>query len=213
MAMTPVDFPTKPPKGAVLLFTGDPAQIGANWTERYAPQTPAKWPVDKKGVATPEGHDITSRQSFGDCYLHAEFMIPKPGASKPAHGGNAGFALQGRYEIQVFDSYGKAPESHGSGALYSQKAALVNASKPAGEWQTYDIIFRAPRFGADGAVTEQAHATVFQNGILVQNNEAFTGPTGIQYSEYKGEAKTGPIVVQGNHDPIPIRNVWVVPYN
>ena len=96
--------------------------------------------------------------------------------------------------------------------MYSQKAATRNASRRPGEWQTYDIIFRAPRFdAATKQVTEKPRATIFHNGVLVQNNAEFTGMTGIQYGEYKAMAPTGPLVLQGDHDAVQFRNVWVVP--
>ena len=166
-----------------------------------------------KGVAVPkEKSDITTKQEFGDCYLHVEFRTPVYPASDPNPGhGNSGVGLQGRYEIQILSDAGKEPGKSGSASLYSQKASRVNVSKKPGEWQTYDIIFRAPRFDESGAVVEKPRATVFHNGVLVQNNEEFTGMTGIQYSEYKEMTKTGPIILQGDHDPVQFRNIWVVP--
>lgn len=199
-----LSLPTRPPKGAVVLFAGKQSDMTDNWYARRS-KDPAGWTVDAQGVATPNKRDITSKQEFGDCIVHVEFRCPTEG------GGNSGVGLQGRYEVQILNSYGKQPEAHECGAFYSQKPPITNACKPAGEWQTYDIIFRAPRFGNDGKVIEKARATVFQNGVLVQNNEEFNGPTGIQYEENKGEVKTGPLVLQGDHDPVQFRNVWVVP--
>jgi hypothetical protein len=203
-------LPSAPPKGAVVLFSGKPEELHDLWYRRYSKESPV-WTVEK-GIATPQRSDITSRQEFGDQFVHVEFRCPADENGNQRGGGNAGVGLQGRYEIQIYGDYGHAPEATGAGALYNQTAARVNASKKAGEWQTYDILFRAPRFDADGKVIEPARATVFQNGILVQNNEAFHGPTGIQYSEYRTEAKTGPLVLQGDHDPVQYRNVWVVPF-
>lgn len=199
----------KAPKGAVILFSGKPDEMTNNWYKRYSTM-PADWSVNEKGVASPKKDDITSKQEFGDCYVHAEFKTPVDANGKTIGEGNSGVGLQGRYEVQILDSYGKAPEEHGCGALYSQKKPIVTASKKPGEWQTYDIIFRAPRFDANGQVIEKPRATVFQNGVLVQNNEEFTGMTGIQYGEYKEMVKTGPLVLQGDHDPVDFRNVWVV---
>jgi hypothetical protein len=87
----------------------------------------------------------------------------------------------------------------------------VIASKPAGKWQTYDIFFRAPRFDAKGKLVENARATVYQNGALIHQDAEFKGPTGIQYEQYKTEAAKGPIVLQGDHDAVQFRNVWIVP--
>jgi hypothetical protein len=194
----------KPPEGAVVLFGGKAEQMRDNWYARRSTQ-PAGWTVDDKGVATPNHRDINSKQEFGDCYLHVEFCEPLKGS------GNSGVGMQGRYEIQILNSCGKKPESHECGAFYGQTPPKVIASKPAGEWQTYDIFFRAPRFDAAGKVVEQARATVYQNGIVLHQDEEFKGPTGIQYEQFKGEAAKGPIVLQGDHETVQFRNVWIVP--
>lgn len=197
-------LPTKPPQGAIVLYSGKAEDLRNHWTRRNSADAPT-WTVEN-GAATPRGRtDITSKQQFGDHYLHVEFRTPEKGDT------NAGVGLQGRYEIQILGDHGQEPRAHGSGSLYSQKPPRVNASKPNGEWQSYDILFRAPRFDAEGKVTEPARATVFQNGILVQNNEEFRGPTGIQYGEFRDQAPTGPIVLQGDHGPVQFRNIWVVP--
>jgi hypothetical protein len=198
---------TMPPDAAIILFGGKAEQMRDNWNSRRT-KDPAGWTVDVDGVATPNKKDISSKQEFGDCYLHAEFKEPMTGH------GNSGVGMQGRYEVQILNSHGKAKPTAGDcGAFYSQTPPKVNASKPAGEWQTYDIFFRAPRFGADGKVTENARATVYHNGTLVQENQEFKGPTGIQYEQYKGEVAKGPVVLQGDHDTVQFRNVWVVPAN
>lgn len=209
-AAAPVAFtiPTQPPAGAISLFSGSADDLRTKWYKRYSTD-PANWTAEN-GVATPQRSDITSRQEFGDSYVHVEFREPVDASGRQLGHGNSGVGLQGRYEVQILGDYGEKPEAHGCGALYSQKAPIVNASKKAGEWQTFDIIFRAPRFDASGQVTEKPRATVFQNGVLVQNNEEFTGMTGIQYGEYKTMAKTGPLVLQGDHDPVQFRNVWIV---
>jgi hypothetical protein len=207
-----------PPEGAVVLLPakGDAASaLKVNWYKRYTTDAP-EWVVEKDGSVHPTKaakYDLTSRSEFGDCYLHVEFKTPEGETGGiAAGGGNAGVSFLGRHEIQILNDWGKpGTESHGCAALYSQKAALVNACKKPGEWQTYDIVFRAPRFGADGKATEMPRATVFLNGVLVQNNEAFTGMTGIQYGQYKEMAATGPISLQGDHDPVTFRNLWVVP--
>ena len=195
----------KPPEGAIVLFDGKPDHMRDNWYARRTTK-PAAWAVDDKGVATPNKSDITSKQEFGDCYLHVEFCEPLKG------GGNSGVGMQGRYEIQILNSYGnKNPGAGDCGAFYSQTPPKTNASKPAGQWQTFDIFFRAPRFDDKGKLVEKARATVYQNGTLVQENAEFKGPTGIQYGDFKGEVPKGPVVLQGDHDPVQFRNVWVVP--
>jgi hypothetical protein len=194
----------KPPEGAIVLFGGKAEQMRDNWYARRSTD-PAGWTVDDKGVATPNRRDISSKQEFGDCYLHVEFCEPLTSS------GNSGVGMEGRYEIQILNSYGKQPEAHECGAFYSQTPPKVIASKPAGEWQTYDIFFRAPRFDANGKLVEKARATVYQNGILIHEDAEIQGPTGIQYEQYKGEVPKGPIVLQGDHDTVQFRNVWIVP--
>jgi hypothetical protein len=198
------------PPGAITLYSGKAEDLTANWYQRGSQSAP-NWTVSGDGIATPRGSDITSKQEFGDCYLHVEFRTPADASGNPVSGGNSGVGLQGRYEAQILNSYGRQPRANGCGSLYSQKAPRVNASKKAGEWQSFDIVFRAPRLDASGQVTEQPRLTLFQNGALVQNNESFNGPTGIQYDEFKGQPATGPLVLQGDHDPVQFRNVWIIP--
>ncbi len=210
----PLALPTQPPRGATVLLGGTGAtatkRLRENWYRRYTTQ-PGDWAIAPDGTCTPQKSDLTSRQEFGDCYLHAEFRTPAPAPGKPGTDGNSGIGFQGRYEVQILGDYGTTPKKHGSAALYSQTASAINASKPAGEWQTYDILFRAPRFDAEGKVSENPRVTVFHNGIPVQNNAAFTGMTGIQYGEYKEMTKTGPLVLQGDHDAVQYRNLWIIP--
>jgi hypothetical protein len=198
------------PTGAISLYSGKADDLRANWYRRGT-QSPPNWSVSGDGIATPRGADITSKQEFGDCYLHVEFRTPADARGNPVSSGNSGVGLQGRYEIQILSSYGSRPEAHGCGALYSQKAPRLNASKRAGEWQSFDLIFRAPRLDANGQVSEQPRVTLFQNGVLIQNNESFNGPTGIQYGDFRGQPKTGPLVLQGDHDPVQFRSIWIVP--
>jgi hypothetical protein len=197
------------PKGATILFAGRGDDIAANWQKRDG-SGPSAWKVEG-GAMTPVQGDIATKAEFGDCYLHVEFRPTVDGEGKTRGHGNAGVGLQGRYEVQILDSFGAKLEAGSCGAFYSQKAAKVNACKKAGEWQSFDMVFRAPRLNDQGQVTEKARATVFQNGVLIHNNEEFAGPTGIQYGQFKGEAALGPIILQGDHDPVEFRNIWVVP--
>ncbi len=156
-------------------------------------------------MATPNHRDISSKKEFGDCYLHVEFREPLTSS------GNSGVGMEGRYEIQILNSYGKQPESHECGGIYSEIPPKVIASKPVGEWQTYDIFFRALRFDDAGKLTEKARVTAYQNGTLIHEDQEIPGPTGIQYEQYKGEVPKGPIVLQGDHDTVQFRNVWILP--
>ncbi|MFM7321517.1 MAG: DUF1080 domain-containing protein [Armatimonadota bacterium] len=202
-APPPVAISSAPPKGALVLFDGTEATFKNFWHKRGTKEA-AGWTVGADGSITPNKTDIKSTVELGDFFLHVEFKCPT------GHG-NAGVGLQGRYEVQIYNSAGQKPEDTNAGAFYSQKPASVDASKPAGEWQSYDIVFRAPRLDAAGKVVEQARATVFQNGVLIHANNEFKGPTGIQYGDYKDVAKMGPIVLQGDHDAVQYRNIWVIP--
>jgi len=156
--------------------------------------------------------NLFSNYEHGDCQIHVEFNVSK--------GSNSGIYVMGRYEVQILDSYGKADlGEHDCGAIYQRwkdgkgyegHPPKVNACKPPGEWQTYDITFRAPRFNAAG---EKIHNAVFvkviQNGQLVQENVEVTGPT--RGSTFEKEAPTGPIALQGDHGPVAFRNMKFTP--
>jgi hypothetical protein len=154
--------------------------------------------------------DVLSKDEFGDCELHVEFMVPK--------GSNSGVYLMGRYEIQVFDSWGvEKPEHSDCGGIYQRwkddkgyegRPPRVNASKKPGEWQSFDITFKAPRFDASGKKTENAKfVKVVHNGKVVHENESLSGPT--RASHWEDEKPTGPIMLQGDHGPVAFRNIKV----
>jgi hypothetical protein len=164
----------------------------------------------KKGVLlrsadVDHGCDIYSDKQFGDCKVHAEFMIPK--------GSNSGLYLMGRYEVQIFDSFGKPDDqlkATDCGAIYNVAAPTTNAEKSPGEWQSYDIIFRAPRFDAAGNKTENARfVNVTLNKTQIQKDVEVKGPTGGQID--KQEKPTGPIMLQGNHGIVAFRTIRVTP--
>lgn len=159
---------------------------------------------------------LVSKQSYGDQYVHAEFQLPK--------GSNSGVYVQGRYEIQIFDSYGKADseltfaDAGGVYQRYDEKTqkgwegvpAKVNALRPPGVWNTYDILFRAPRFANGKKVSDAMFEEVRVNGVVVQTNVRVTGPT--RAPMFADEAATGPLMLQGDHGPVTFRNVWVAPH-
>ena len=147
------------------------------------------------------GTDLLTEQLFGDCELHIEFKVPERS--------NSGVFLQGRYEIQVMDSYGRPPSVGGCGALYNQVAPLVNASKPAGEWQSFDVIFHQPRINASGRVTKRARMTVYHNGQRIIDNAELKGQTGGPMR--RGEKTPGPLLLQGDHGTVWYRNVRIRP--
>ena len=194
----------EPPEGAVVLFGGKAEQLRDNWYSRRSTNPPG-WTVDDKGVATPNHRDISSKKEFGDCYLHAEFREPLTGS------GNSGVGMEGRYEIQILNSYGKQPESHECGGIYSEIPPKVIASKPVGQMADVRHLLPAPQIDAAGKLNEKARVTVYQNGILIHEDQEIPKPTGIQYEQYKGEVPKGPIVLQGDHDTVQFRNVWILP--
>jgi hypothetical protein len=155
--------------------------------------------------------NLTSKIEHGDCELHVEFCVPK--------GSNSGVYVMGRYEVQVLDSFGKATvNEHDCGAIYERwkdgkgfegHAPRLNASMAPGEWQSFDIVFRAPRFDAAGAKTANARfIKVMHNGQVIHENVEVTGPT--RGSRFEQEAPTGPIVLQGDHGPVAFRNLRIV---
>lgn len=197
----------KKPENAVVLFDGKDL---SNWQTRSGGS--AGWEV-ADGVITVvrgTGGDIVTKEKFADFMLHLEFMEPDMPEAKGQGKGNSGVYLQGRYEIQVLDSYGiEVPGMGDCGAVYDQFAPLVNACKPPLQWQTYDIVFRAARLDDSGQVIDQARVTLLQNGVVIHNNVEVKGPTGGAMDDKVGEP--GPLLLQDHGNPVKYRNIWIVP--
>ncbi|PYR80056.1 MAG: DUF1080 domain-containing protein [Acidobacteria bacterium] len=201
------DAAGKPPADAVVLFDG--ASLD-KWESGKG--GPAKWNVANGYFEVVKGAgEIQTKQGFGDCQLHVEWAAPAPPQGEGQDRGNSGVFLMGLYEIQVLDSYQSRTYADGqASAVYGQSPPLVNASRPPGQWQTYDIVFHAPRFGADGAVTRPARVTVLHNGVLVQDNFELSGPTANQQRPpYKAHADKLPIHLQDHGHPVRFRNIWI----
>ena len=197
-----------PPKGAVLLLENSRNHFTQVWTSKDGGAS--NWKC-KGGVFTASGDDIVTKEKYTDCQLHVEFKVPYLPSRKGQGRGNSGVKLQGRYEVQILDSYGKeTPDKGDCGGIYDQVPPLVNACKPPKEWQTYDITFRAPRVGADGRITEPARVTVIQNGLVVQNNTSIAGPTGDHPYDREVD-KPGPLLLQFHGSAVEFRNVWIMP--
>jgi len=194
-----------PPPNAVVLFNGHDV---SNWRTRAG--EPAGWAV-ADGVMTVirATGDIVSAETYTDAFIHLEFRCPDmPDATGQAKG-NSGVFLQGRYEIQVLDSYGwEAPGLGDCGGIYNQFAPLVNACKPALEWQAYDIIFRAARLDDAGNVLANARITLLHNGIVTHNNVETLGVTGGAINEDIGTP--GPLLLQDHGDSVSYQNIWLV---
>ena len=161
-----------------------------------------------------EGHgDLYSRQEFGDVQVHVEFCEPTPPKGHGQGRGNSGVFLMGQYELQVLDSYQNPTYPDGqAGAIYGQQPPQVNASRPPGEWQTYDIVFTPARYAADGTQQAPPYETVFHNGVLVQNHTAIIGPTmHAALAKPIHTGPTGPLKLQDHHNAVRYRNIWVRP--
>ena len=154
---------------------------------------------------------ILSREEFGDCQLHLEFASPVPPRSQDQGRGNSGVMFFGRYEIQVLDSYDNLTYADGqAAAIYGQYPPLVNASRPAGQWQSYDILFTAPRFKEDGSLESPAYATVLHNGVVVHNHTALLGPMIFRgLPKYSPHGPKGSLLLQDHGNPVRFRNIWV----
>jgi len=192
-----------PPANAVVLFDGTDMSHWHGFDGK-----PVPWVV-ADGAATVRGGYAIANETHGDAYLHVEFKEPY---MPEAHGqgrGNSGVFAQGRYEIQVLDSYGKEELGKGDcAALYGQFAALVNACRPPDEWQTFDIIFRQARLDAEGKIAEQTRITLLHNGIVVHNNVATPIIGG---AIDPNEGTPGPLMLQDHGCPLQYRNIWFVP--
>lgn len=197
----------KPPKDAVVLFDG--SNLDA-W--KSADGGPARWKTADGAMETvPGAGAIETKAKFGDVQLHVEWSAPSPPHGKGQDRGNSGVFLMGRFEIQVLDSYQAETYADGqAGAIYGQYPPLSNASRPPGQWQTYDVAFRRPRFDDSGKLMEPARITLFHNGILVQNNEAPFGPTSwLKWLPYADDGGRGPISLQDHDHPVRYRNLWL----
>jgi tetratricopeptide (TPR) repeat protein len=197
-----------PPRDAVVLFDG--ASLNA-WM--MSDSTPAKWRVvDGAFEVTPGTGTLVTRAAFGDVQLHIEFMSPNPPKGNDQDRGNSGvFFGGGRYEVQVLDSYNNSTYADGQAAsLYGQYPPLVNASRVPGEWQSYDITYKRPRFGPTGKVLQPAVLTVVHNGVLVQDHRALIGPTANgSRPPYEKHEDRLPLMLQDHDHPVRFRNVWV----
>lgn len=222
-----------PPSDAIILFDGNDL---SKWVGKDGGE--AKWEIQREaqkvtkpskgaeslrrssvsphiinGVAIVNGTgSISTKESFGDCQLHVEWATPAVVKGEGQGRGNSGIYIQGRYEVQVLDSYNNKTYFHGqAGSVYKQHAPLVNACRPPGEWQTYDIIFHAPRFDGDKLVTP-ARVTVLHNGVLVQDNTEILGTSShIGDPHYEPHPLKQPLQLQDHNNPVRYRNIWIRP--
>ncbi len=173
---------------------------------------PVTWPIENGVLSSGTGFIRTKQDDFTDYQLHVEFATPSVVKGDSQGRGNSGVFLNGVFEIQVLDSYNNKTYADGqASAMYGQIPPMVNASRPPGEWQSYDIFFSGPRFKG-GTLEKPAIVTVLHNGVLVHNADAFFGPTAHKENPpYQPSNAKGPIGLQDHGNPVRFRNIWIRP--
>ena len=184
----------KPPAGAVVLFDGQ----GVN---RFPNSQ-----IDEKLHALKEG--ITSEDTFHDCTLHVEFMLPFMPEARGQGRGNSGLYLQGRYEVQMLDSFALAGKDNECGGLYKIASPRINMCLPPLTWQTYDVDFTAAKYDETGQKLVNAKITVRHNGALIHENQELPGPTAS--APRKEDDTPGPVYLQNHGNPVRYRNIWLL---
>ena len=205
------------PSDAIILFDGKSLD---EWVSEKDPKSPAKWTLNDGYMTVNKAvGDIQTKRSFTDFQLHIEYMIPSNITGTGQARGNSGVFMASipeganGYELQVLDNYNNSTYVNGqAGSIYKQTPPLVNACRKPGEWQSYDVVWTAPRFNDDGSVKSPARITVLHNGVLVQNNTVLKGDTPyIGLPEYHKHGPA-PIRLQAHGDksePISYRNIWL----
>ncbi len=211
--INPAAQPGDAPADAIILFSG--TDINKEWEEvSRGGIRPATWVIKDGAMVSVQGSgSLKTKRIFNDFQLHIEWKTPSEITGNGQGRGNSGVYLQELYELQILDSwYNRTYRNGQAGSFYKQYAPLVNASKKPGEWQAFDIVYTAPRFGRDSTTYfTPPRATVFHNGILIHNNVALRGPTTyVGIPEYLIR-KHGPksILLQQHGNPIAFRNVWI----
>lgn len=196
-----------PPSDADVLFDGTNIDLWQN-----SQGGPSKWKVtDGALIATPKSGNIYTKKKYGDCQLHLQWLIPTGIKRSGQAKGNSGVFLMDSFEVQILSTFKNKTYADGmAGAIYGQYPPLVNAAQPAGQWQTYDIVFHRPRFNADNTLSSPARMTVLHNGILVQDNSQLLGPTTwIKPRPYTAGPDRGRLSLQDHGSPIQFRNIWI----
>ncbi|HVS51055.1 MAG TPA: DUF1080 domain-containing protein [Opitutaceae bacterium] len=212
------------PSDAIVLFDGHNLDAWESSRENGA-----LWTVADGTLVVPSGRpgDLQTKRAFGDVQLHIEWRAPAEVKGEGQGRGNSGVFFMGLYELQILDSFNNPTYVNGqAGAIYKEHAPLANASRPPGEWQTFDAVFIAPRFAADGTLASPARLTAFHNGVLVQHDVAFVGPTPngadpkmrvpradtfhqAALPPYHAHAPKLPLLLQDHLSPVAFRNIWI----
>ncbi|MFP4056221.1 MAG: DUF1080 domain-containing protein [Candidatus Brocadiia bacterium] len=198
----------RPPSDAVVLFDGTDLE---KWVAKDG--GPAPWKVEDGYMEVePKSGNIQTAQPIGDCQLHIEWAAPAEVSGESQGRGNSGVFLMGRYEIQVLDCYDNPTYADGTtAAIYGQFPPLANACRPPGQWQTYDIVWIAPRFSGDELVSP-ARVTVIHNGVVVHHARELIGPTTHRrVLDYQAHPPEGPLMLQDHGDAVRLRNIWYRP--
>ncbi|MEM6321211.1 MAG: DUF1080 domain-containing protein [Bacteroidota bacterium] len=220
---------SQPPSDAIILFDGTNLDhwhrpkyaYGVNMetveaiikakTENPS-HSPATWNIkDGALVVNPNNGAIETKKAFGNLQLHIEWLAPVDEGKEGQGYSNSGVFFMGLYEVQILNSYENTTYPNGqAGSLYKQHIPMVNASRPPGEWQAYDIIFNAPIFKTDGSLEKPAYVTVLHNGVLIQNHVELKGPCiYIGQPEYTAHPTKMPLLLQDHRDQVRFRNIWV----
>ncbi|MFQ6069217.1 MAG: DUF1080 domain-containing protein [Candidatus Aminicenantales bacterium] len=203
----PAGKPVPAPSDAVILFDGRDL---SGWTDSKG--QPAAWKVENGYMeVVKKTGSLHTVERFGDCQLHLEWAAPLPPSGEGQERGNSGVFLMGKYEVQILDCYQNRTYADGmTAAIYGQYPPLVNACRPPGEWQTYDIVFRRPRFDREGSLVQPARMTIFHNGVLVHENVELLGPTAHKVRlPYKPHPDRLPLSLQDHGSPVRFRNIWI----
>jgi len=198
---------TTAPSDAIVLMNGTNMN---EWESTKGGK--AKWKLENgEMTVVKKTGSIRTKRSFGDCQLHVEWRSPAIVKDDSQDRGNSGIFLQERYEVQVLDSYDNKTYVNGqAGSIYKQYIPLVNACRPPGVWQTYDIIYKAPVFKDNGEIDKPAYITVIQNGVLIQNHVEILGNTAHSSApSYKKHGTKEPISLQDHGSPVSYRNIWI----
>lgn len=213
-AITPGAQPGGAPSDAIVLFDGKDASRWVSAKTRSAVPAnapPVPWKIENGYMeVVPGTGDIATKEKFGDVQLHVEWAAPAVVKGTSQGRGNSGVFLQSRYEVQVLDSFENPTYADGqASAIYGQWPPLVNASRRPGEWQSYDIVFEAPKFEGEKLI-KPAYLTVFHNGVLVQNHREVLGPTVHRaLPKYAPQPAEDSLALQNHGNPVRYRNIWI----